>query len=263
MNASRDSAPPRPPIRVPGVGAALVVGAVAVVVSALGAAATAGTEVPLLRGSSVGSQVGDRFATISGSVQIGRSSSAPPPRLSPYARRRYSPPADPGRQEVTVDEVVVFVPNPGTPDAGASNSAAPVVITQRDRTIIPHVTVVRSGTRIDFPNEDDVFHNLFSLSGPHPFNLGRYPPGDSRSEVFRIPGVVRMFCDIHSEMTAVIRVLDTPHFVRPDPSGEFRLEGIPEGTVDVVAWHPDLGADTTRVTVSGAPSDPLLLRIGQ
>lgn len=194
-----------------------------------------------------------------------------PPMLSPYARRRYQPPPTTARSQITPENVVIYVlaeeprgdssptspgstPSTPTETPGTSGSTSgppsPAVITQRDRTIIPHVTAIRVGTRIDFPNEDDVFHNLFSLSDPRPFNLGRYPPGDSRSVTFDRPGVVRMFCDIHSEMTAVIRILDTPWFTRPDPDGGFRIPGVPEGRRTVVAWHDQLGADTVEVEVS-------------
>jgi hypothetical protein len=102
---------------------------------------------------------------------------------------------------------------------------------------------------VSFPNEDNVFHNLFSLSAPQPFNLGRYPRGETRSQLFRKPGVVRMFCDIHSDMSGVILVLDTPHFTHPDASGRFRLPGVPEGRHRVVAWHESQGADTVDVVV--------------
>jgi len=116
------------------------------------------------------------------------------------------------------------------------------------------VTVVRVGTRIDFPNEDDVFHNLFSLSDAGRFNLGRYPPGESRSIVFSETGVIRMFCDIHSDMEGTILVLDTPYFTRPDSEGKFQITGVPAGTYTVVAWDAAAPADSTEVIVeAGRP----------
>lgn len=191
---------------------------------------------------------------VEGVVRVDAAESEPPPMLSPYSRRRYRPPPPSSGGRATPENVVVFVvpEDPLRPPSseGDPGSRPTARITQRDRTIIPHVTAVRVGTRIEFPNEDDVYHNLFSLSDPGPFNLGRYPPGDSRSEIFDEPGVIRMFCDIHSEMTGVIRVLDTPYFTRPDPDGRFRISGVPDGTRTVVAWHDQLGADTVQVTVS-------------
>ena len=98
-------------------------------------------------------------------------------------------------------------------------------------------------------------HPIVSLpncmeTGAHHFNLGRYPPGESRSEVFPRPGVVRMFCDIHSEMGGTILVLDSWLFTRPDASGEYRIEGVPAGRHRVVAWHESAGADTASITVA-------------
>jgi len=133
----------------------------------------------------------------------------------------------------------------------ASGPRTPARIVQRGRTIIPHVTVVEAGTRVEFPNSDDVFHNIFSLSGPQNFNLGRYPPGESRTVVFDRPGVVRLFCDIHSEMSGVIVVLATPYFTKPQADGTFRISGVPNGTYTAFVWHEVAGLDSARVVVAG------------
>lgn len=192
---------------------------------------------------------------VQGVVRVEAREAEEPPMLSPYSRRRYRPPPPSSGGFASPENVVVYVVAQGSDGAaapGADGSRPTARITQRDRTIIPHVTAIRAGTTIEFPNEDDVFHNLFSLSDPGPFNLGRYPPGDSRRETFERPGVIRMFCDIHSEMTGVIRVLDTPHFTRPDADGRFRIAGVPDGPRTVIAWHDQFGADTVQVTVSPA-----------
>jgi plastocyanin len=129
-------------------------------------------------------------------------------------------------------------------------SGAPATVNQRNRRILPRITVVQVGTEVRFPNEDDVFHNLFSLSDPKKFNLGRYPPGESESVVFDEPGVVRLFCDIHSEMSAVIMVLATPFFTRPAADGSYQIPNLPAGTHAVVAWHDRAPPDTVIVTVA-------------
>lgn len=183
---------------------------------------------------------------VEGTVQLGGAKEPAPAMLSPYARRRYSPPvAASGGSGQSEDVVVYVLVDRGAPPAKGRE----VTTTQRDLTILPHVTAVQVGTRVHFPNEDDVFHNLFSLSSAHRFNLGRYPEGDSRSEVFERAGVVRMFCDIHSEMSGVILVLDTPHFTRADADGRFRITGLPAGRHRVVAWHEAAGADTVEVVL--------------
>lgn len=197
---------------------------------------------------------------LEGTVRLEAPPATDPPRLSPYARRRYRPPSASSTRRSGPGDVVVFVL---VDEPRAPNRDTTVRIVQRDRTIIPHVTAVRAGTAIAFPNEDDVYHNLFSLSEPHPFNLGRYPPGESRTEVFERRGVVRLFCDIHSEMNAVIRVVDTPHFTRPDESGAFRIQGVPAGRRRVVAWHESAGADTATVDVPAGGTGRTVFQLGR
>ena len=165
--------------------------------------------------------------------------------LSPYARRRYRPPSPSAPTPGSPVNVVVYIIVEG--EGPAPREAT---IEQRERAIVPHVTPVQRGARVHFPNRDDVFHNLFSLSDTRVFNLGRYPPGESRSETFPRTGVVRMFCDIHSEMGGTILVLDSWLFTRPDASGEYRIEGVPPGRHRVVAWHESAGADTLSITVA-------------
>ena len=195
---------------------------------------------------------------LEGTVRLAATDRAAPAMLSPYARRRYSPPAAAARAAGSASDVVVYVL---AGDAAPPAQGREASIAQRGLTIAPHVTAVQVGTRVNFPNEDNVFHNLFSLSTTHPFNLGRYPRGESRSEVFRKPGVVRMFCDIHSDMSGVILVLETPYFTHPDASGRFRISGLPEGRHRVVAWHESAGADTVTVTVGANGTATADLRI--
>lgn len=185
---------------------------------------------------------------VEGMVRLDAPGDTDPPMRSPYARRRHRAPTPAPAAPASPVNVVVYLLDPvGAPRPVRDTSVA---IAQRDRTIIPHVTAVQAGTRIEFPNQDEVFHNLFSLSDAHEFNLGRYPPGESRSEVFPRAGVVRMFCDIHSEMGGVILVLDSPWFARPDGSGHYRITGVPAGRHRVVAWHESAGADTVDVVVA-------------
>lgn len=122
---------------------------------------------------------------------------------------------------------------------------------QRDRTILPHVSVVQVGQTVEFPNEDNVFHNLFSLSPGNRFSLGRYKPGVTKTNRFDEVGVVRLFCDIHSEMAGVVLVVSTPYVARAGSEGEYRLSGIPAGEYRAIAWHPTAGADTVALTVGG------------
>ena len=188
--------------------------------------------------------------SIVGTVQVESGPPREPPMMSPYARRRYTPPVRANRLGVA-ESAAVFVRVGGgsSPSGGATAE-----IVQSNHTIRPRLTVVRVGTTVAFPNEDDVFHNLFSLSGAGRFNLGRYPPGESRSRVFAAAGVVRMFCDIHSEMEGTILVLDTPYFVRPGPDGSYEIRNVPDGRYTLVAWDAAAGADSTEVVVEDGRS---------
>lgn len=198
-----------------------------------------------------------RAGEVTGTITLTVDAGDPPPMLSPYARRRYSPPAATHQSTASPEDVVVYILVNGA-SRGAARSAT---ILQRDRTILPNVTVVQTGAEIDFPNGDKVFHNLFSLSDPKRFNLGRYPPGDSRQVTFERPGVVRMFCDIHSEMSATIVVVDTPYFGKPDAAGRYRITGVPEGRHTLVAWHEAVGTVSTEVVVTSSGATRADLRI--
>jgi plastocyanin len=194
-------------------------------------------------------RLGPQTGTVEGTVQLTGVRREDAPMLSPYARRRYAPPARSASSAPSPEDVVVYL-SPASPTPPAAGISAEIL--QEDRTITPRVTPIRVGTRVDFPNGDEVYHNLFSLSDPHPFNLGRYPPGDSRSETFSRPGVVRMFCDIHSEMVGVILVLDTPYFAKAEASGAYRIPDVPQGQYTAVAWHEAATPDSTEVTVPAA-----------
>jgi plastocyanin len=111
------------------------------------------------------------------------------------------------------------------------------ILDQRDLQFHPQVLPILLGTTVDFPNRDNLFHNVFSYSKTKPFDLGRYPKDDSRSVTFDKPGIVRVYCDIHSHMNATILVLENPYFAAPDGNGTFAIQGVPEGTYTIVLWY--------------------------
>ena len=127
-------------------------------------------------------------------------------------------------------------------------SQAPVhaEIRQIHETFVPRVVAVPVGSTVDFPNDDDIYHNVFSLSTAKNFNLGRYPRGKSRKVTFDKPGLVRVFCDIHSHMSATVVVFNHPWFAIPDEQGNFELPEMPPGDHQITAWHERLG-ETTRI----------------
>lgn len=111
-------------------------------------------------------------------------------------------------------------------------------VTQKDLAFIPTLLPVRVGTRVEFPNLDDTYHNIFSYSAPKRFDLGRYRSDEKPvpAQVFDVAGLVTLRCDIHEHMRALILVLDTPHFVVTDAEGRFRLTGFPPGRYTLKAW---------------------------
>jgi hypothetical protein len=122
-------------------------------------------------------------------------------------------------------------------------------IRQRNETFVPRVVAVPVGSDVLFPNDDPFYHNVFSLSRVKAFNLGRYPQGTSRRVHFDKPGIVKVFCEIHSHMTATVMVFDHPWFAVPDEDGRFELLSVPAGARHITAWHDRLGDTTMDVVV--------------
>ena len=120
---------------------------------------------------------------------------------------------------------------------------------QRNEAFVPHVLAIVAGTTVDFPNSDPTYHNVFSLSKTRRFDLGRYAAGRSKAVRFDEPGIVRVFCDIHSHMSAFILVFSHRYFAVTDEDGRYRIENVPPGTYSVVAWHESLPSDTRKVSV--------------
>lgn len=131
---------------------------------------------------------------------------------------------------------------------------------QRNKTFIPRVLAVPVGSSVDFPNSDPIFHNVFSLARPNPFDLGLYRSGLTKTRTFTDPAIYRVFCNIHPQMTAVILVLPTSFLAEVDSSGAFRLD-LPAGRYRVTAWSERSQPATVEVMVpaSGATSPDLIL----
>lgn len=122
-----------------------------------------------------------------------------------------------------------------------------VAIRQKNESFTPRVVAVTVGSEVEFPNDDPIYHNVFSLSRVRNFNLGRYPRGDTRRVRFDRPGVVKVFCEIHSHMSATVMVFDHPWFAVPGEDGTFELPAMPAGDRQITAWHERLGDTTLRL----------------
>lgn len=148
-----------------------------------------------------------------------------------------APPAERDPADVEHRNIVIYIKS-DTPLTPAQVAAPPVLsMAQEGETFIPHVLPVEVGSIVEFPNLDPIFHNVFSLSATRTFDLGRYPQGDSKSVTFDQAGLVPVFCHIHSDMSAVILVLENPYFTVPGPDHRYRIANIPPGSYTLVAWH--------------------------
>jgi len=175
--------------------------------------------------------------SIRGDVKITKNLPAQRMRFRLYPGFKPVPP--PTAQEKRDDEwqnIVIYLKSaPSMPQAKGGGEEFQML--QLGETFIPHVLPIVKGSTVSFPNQDPIFHNVFSLSGTESFDLGRYPKGDSRSVTFDEVGIVPVFCHLHSDMSAIILVLDNPYFAVPDPDGQYQIENIPAGTYTLVAWH--------------------------
>jgi len=131
--------------------------------------------------------------------------------------------------------VVVWVDAPRAP---VLPTPARVVLDQRNLAFSPKVVAVRVGTSVEFPNNDRVFHNVFSWRDGKRFNLGMYPVGAIKRETFDRPGLSRIFCNIHPNMAAYVLAVDSSYFGVSDARGAFTLPLLPAGTYTYHAWRP-------------------------
>jgi plastocyanin len=123
---------------------------------------------------------------------------------------------------------------------------------QKNETFVPHVLPITVGTTVDFPNSDHTYHNVFSLSKTKSFDLGRYAVGRSKAIRFDRPGIVRVFCDIHSHMSAFILVFAHRYFALTDEEGRYRIESVPPGAYTVMTWSESAPLDSARVLIPEA-----------
>jgi plastocyanin len=126
---------------------------------------------------------------------------------------------------------------------------------QRNESFVPHVLAIVVGTTVDFPNNDHTYHNVFSLSKTKAFDLGRYAANHSKPIRFDRPGIVRVFCDIHSHMSAFILVFAHRYFAVTDDEGRYRIDNVPPGAYAVIAWNEMTPQDARRVVVPESGGD--------
>lgn len=149
--------------------------------------------------------------------------------------------------------------------APAGEKPPVAVITQRDGEFVPHVLPIVAGTEVAWPNEDDIFHNVFSMSEICAFDLGLYKRGQEAKRVLiPVPGRVDVFCSIHTRMSCIILVLPNPWFARSDARNRYEIRDVPPGTYRLRAWHERLPAQVQEIVVpaTGTVTADFVLGVG-
>lgn len=163
-----------------------------------------------------------------------------------------------GNQAPGVHQTVVYF-TPRAPVEPAEPAAEPFEVATVRKDFQPHVLAVPLGSTVSFPNEDQILHNVFSVSGGNRFDLGLYRGGESKATTFEEPGVVQVFCNVHHSMGAYVVVLETPFFTSPETNGEFRLADAPAGPGTLTVWHEQ--AETVTRELDLPMGEPLAIRL--
>ncbi|HRI43620.1 MAG TPA: carboxypeptidase regulatory-like domain-containing protein [Fimbriimonadaceae bacterium] len=124
-------------------------------------------------------------------------------------------------------------------------------LSQKGKVFRPHVLVVTVGSKVEFPNDDTIYHNVFAHFKAKKFDLGMYPRGSSKSVTFDNPGLVSILCNVHPEMSAYIMVVDTPYYATTDRTGKFRIANVKPGEYTVKVWHESGRTRENRLQASG------------
>lgn len=123
-------------------------------------------------------------------------------------------------------------------------------VAQQGAMFLPHVLPILVGTTVEWPNYDEIYHNVFSMSDAKQFDLGLYKGNPPNKRVtFDKPGRVDVFCSIHENMHCIILVLENPYFASTDGDGNYRISNVPAGTYRLKAWHERLPADEREIIV--------------
>jgi plastocyanin len=183
----------------------------------------------------IGGEIAWAQASVEGRVEL------PKARSAPVMNKRYEIVTKGGVLGTSPPLAVVYLEGSFPKPTALPNKE----VTQKELTFIPALLPVQVGTKVEFPNLDDAYHNIFSYSPAKRFDLGRYRPDEKPvpSQIFDVAGLVTLRCDIHEHMRGLILVLNTPHFVTTDPAGHFRLSGLPSGHYTLKAW---VDSRTTR-----------------
>jgi plastocyanin len=192
----------------------------------------------LLASAGVATFAAPATGRIEGAVTLNRRLAKGPMRFNLYPDAMDAPLAHAHHHAATDERQNVVVYLESVPSATLERTqASPAVIRQEEETFVPHILPVLKGTTVEFVNRDPLYHNVFSLSRATTFDLGRMPRDTSKSVRFERLGAVKVFCHIHSDMSAVVLVLENPFFTIVGSDGRYTLDGVPPGDYRAIAWH--------------------------
>lgn len=154
-------------------------------------------------------------------------------------------------QRPNVNETIVWL-EPAGPSKVPARAPETARMLTRSKTLMPHVLAVPAGSTVQFPNDDPISHNLFSLSQGNTFDLGLYRKGPGKSHTFTTPGVVNVYCNVHPNMSAVVHVMPTPYYGFTDGAGNFALSDVVPGKYKLLAWNEQGGMASSSIEVTAA-----------
>jgi len=200
---------------------------------------------------------------ISGRILITKTLTQKRVTLPAYQMRSAALPLrrDEGKAVNEFERLAIFLENPGLKQGDPVQAE----VVQEDLHFLPEFLMVPRGSTVSFPNSDPVFHNVFSLSKVREFDLGYYPAGQTRKVTFNRPGIVQVYCHLHSHMNAAILVAPNAWYTRPRSDGIFSLSEVPPGVHTVVVWHKSAGffKRTVELTASGAETLDFVIPVRQ
>ena len=199
--------------------------------------------------------------TVRGEVELS-AAAAPAARTNPYPGRANSLPKVNAEGVGGPQETVLFLRAlPASVQVPAPTASARPALEQKGQAFSPRVLAIQAGTTVEFPNRDPIYHNVFSVSPAKRFDLGKYAQGHSRRVRFDKPGVVNVYCDIHSDMAAWVHVVPHHVFAQANAAGRFALPDVPAGHYTLVAWHPDRGEQAIEVDVPARGDATVTVRL--
>jgi plastocyanin len=153
------------------------------------------------------------------------------------------------KKKSDIASTIVYLDQTGSKlEIPASEIKKPYSIITKNKQFTPEAIVIPVGGTVDFPNQDPIFHNIFSVSAPNQFDLGLYKGGASKSKTFDAPGIVKVFCNVHPQMSATILVVQTPYQTITDKDGNFTFPDVVPGVYEIKAFA-DEGQSSQKIDV--------------